>query len=568
MMRIVLALWLSVILGSPAWATEVGRRVALVIGNDAYRHVQPLEKAGNDARAVGAALEKVGFRTAVLLNADRRQLSRAINRFTEEVAGGGQAVFYFAGHGVQINNQNYLLPVDFELPGNEADVADQAIHLQAVQDKLAEARAQYALLVIDACRDNPLPRRAGRSLGGTRGLAQPSSAQGLMVVFSAGAHQQALDKLDDRDRHPNGVFTREFLPWIEKPGVRIRDAILEVRRNVHAAAKKVDHDQLPAVYDQVLGDFYFVPPARGHERTLTVTEAAEVAFWNSIQGSQARADYEDYLARYPKGVFAGLAQRRLQVLAGTGLTPVSPVRPVAQTAAKAAPPVTRPAAAPTSAGKPSAAVAQVQPSAPANPAPVQATPAARGTRGPQPGDTWEYEVMEHYAGNRIGTYRISVASVDEGTVHEQYDLNAGQRTFSHTRALSGAPDLHVFRMPNDPNYWIPDFAPYLASQAALEVGKTWPVDLPMGQWAPCRGQAEVKKPASVSTPMGPFEAQRVELKCKFNKPLASQSSLMTLTAWYVPELGRVVRLDKFVPGQGDYLGDERESYVLRQYGLK
>ena len=566
MIRIVLALLLSAILGSPAWAAEAGRRVALVIGNDAYQHIQPLEKAGNDARAVGAALEKVGFRTAVLLNANQRQLSRAINRFAEEVAGGGQAVFYFAGHGVQINNQNYLLPVDFELPGNEADVADQAIHLQAVQDKLAEVRAEYALMVIDACRDNPLPRRAGRSLGGTRGLAQPSSAQGLMVVFSAGAHQQALDKLDDRDRHPNGVFTREFLPWIEKPGVRIRDAILEVRRNVHAAAKKVDHDQLPAVYDQVLGDFYFVPPRHGNERTLAVTEAAEVAFWNSIQGSQARADYEDYLARYPKGVFAGLAQRRLLALSGPSPAPAKPAQPAPPAPAKAAVPTTGPPALP--AGKPAATVAPAKPPAQVSPRPAQMAATATGVRGPRPGDAWEYEVMEHYAGNRIGSYRITVASVAEGQVHEQYVVNAGQRTFSHTRALSGAPDLHVFRMPNDPNYWIPDFAPYLASQAALEVGKTWPVDLPMGQWAPCRGQAEVKKPASVNTPMGPFEAQRVELKCKFNKPLASQSSQMTLTAWYVPEVGRVIRLDKFVPGQGDYLGDERESYVLRQYSLK
>lgn len=236
-------------------------RHALVIGNNGYQNVGQLEKADNDARAMGKALERIGYETTVLLDANRRAMNAAINRFVDDIAGGGEGVLFFAGHGVQINNQNYLLPVDIDNPRNEADVGDQAVSLQGIQDKIAQAHARFTLLVIDACRNNPLPKKAGRNLGGTRGMALASSAEGQMVIFSAGANQLALDKLTPDDPDPNGVFTRELLPWLGKPGVSVRQAVQEVRRAVYVKAKSVNHDQFPAVYDQVLGDFYFVPRA-------------------------------------------------------------------------------------------------------------------------------------------------------------------------------------------------------------------------------------------------------------------------------------------------------------------
>jgi hypothetical protein len=246
-----------------------GIRHALVIGNNHYQSVGQLEKAGNDARAMGQALENIGYQTTLLLDANRRQMNAAINRFVDDIAGGGVGVLFFAGHGVQINNQNFLLPVDIEHPRNEADIGDQAVSLQSVQDKIAQARARFTLLVVDACRNNPLPQKAGRHLGGTRGLALASSAEGQMVIFSAGANQLALDKLHPGDRHPNGLFTRELLPWLNKPDVSVRQAILEVRRAVYAKAKSVNHDQFPAVYDQVLGDFHFAAPTKPSSQILS-----------------------------------------------------------------------------------------------------------------------------------------------------------------------------------------------------------------------------------------------------------------------------------------------------------
>ncbi len=318
-------------------ATAGDKRVALVIGNDTYSGVTPLEKAGNDARAMGRALTQVGFRTRSVINGTRAQMNAAINQFVEDVSAGGVGVFFFAGHGVQVANQNFLIPVDMQPITREADIADQSISLQSVQDKLADAKAKFTLLVIDACRDSPLPRRAGRSLGGTRGLTQGSSAEGQMVVFSAGANQQALDKLQPNDPNPNGVFTREFLPWVGKPGVTIREAVLGVRSAVRARARSVNHEQFPAIYDQAEGDFYFRPGEVAAPAVATVPDATlkpvptrpqnwsapppspsgpmdpvEVALWKEIENSNSREDFESLLKTYPNGRYAEQSRYRIQ----------------------------------------------------------------------------------------------------------------------------------------------------------------------------------------------------------------------------------------------------------------
>ena len=319
-------------------APHTPQRHALIIGNNTYEKIGTLSNAVGDARAVKSALDAAGFKTVLLLNASRNDMSEAVNQFVDDIAGGGEGVLFFAGHGVQINNQNYLLPVDMREPRREADIADQGVSLQGIQDKVAEAKARFTLLVVDACRDNPLPKKAGRTLGSTRGLAQASSAQGQMVVFSAGANQQALDKLSPTDTNPNSLFTREWLNWLNKPGVSVRQAMLEVRQAVFERAKTVRHDQFPAVYDQVLGDFYFVPPPPPPPPQLPVAVApillpaatpapvviiqssaqqplpqsedpVENAYWQETSES---GQFEAYLREYPKGRYVALAQVAIQ----------------------------------------------------------------------------------------------------------------------------------------------------------------------------------------------------------------------------------------------------------------
>ena len=110
--------------------------------------------------------------------------------------------------------------------------------------------------MIDACRDNPF-KSSGRSVIGTRGLAPTTAATGQMIVFSAGTGQQALDKLGPNDKSKNGLFTRVFVKEMQKAGVSVDRVVRNVRTEVVALAKSVGHNQVPAIYDQVVGEFYF-----------------------------------------------------------------------------------------------------------------------------------------------------------------------------------------------------------------------------------------------------------------------------------------------------------------------
>lgn len=539
-------------LAPPAMAEA---RVALVIGNNTYQHVPRLEKAVSDARAVGDMLKRIGFKTSVLLDSDQRSMNSAVNRFVEDVGGGGIGVIFFAGHGVQINNLNFLLPVDFEDPRNESDVADQGISLQGVQDKLALAHAKFALLVIDACRDNPLPRKPGRSLGSTRGLAQASSAEGQMVVFSAGANQQALDRLNDSDRHPNGVFTREFLPWISKPGTSVREAMLQVRSAVRQRARSVNHEQFPAVYDQAEGEFYLVsPPA---PRTIS-PDQAELLFWQSMRESTLSEDFADYLKRYPEGHYASLAQRKLHMLKQAETKPAAPAKPEAQDKPEPAAKSEKPAKAASKPVKPDASPKAGK--TPSPPAVQAAPPAAIATT-----TAWEYEVIERYGGNVVGRYRVELGTDAAGARQERISINNGAKTLTRGLGVDNGLEMQVFRLPNDTNYWITDFSPYLVA-ANLKPGVPVPISLPMADMTPCIGEAEAAGEETVKTQAGEFQATRVRVQCRFQKnPQQSNLSTLFLDAWYAPQAGRVIRIDKRVPpASQDDLGEERESYQLKR----
>ena len=138
---------------------------------------------------------------------------------------------------------------------NEEETKDEGISLQRLLDDMTEKSAKFTLAMIDACRDNPF-KSSGRSVGG-RGLAPTTAATGQMIVFSAGTGQQALDKLGPNDKSKNGLFTRVFVKEMQKAGVSVDRVVRNVRTEVVALAKSVGHDQVPAIYDQVVGEFYF-----------------------------------------------------------------------------------------------------------------------------------------------------------------------------------------------------------------------------------------------------------------------------------------------------------------------
>ena len=235
----------------------MANRKALVIGNDTYKSVTKLANAREDARTIATNLTSVGFQVTLRLDLTEKEMKAALRTFAGQVQGGDEVLFFFAGHGVQLGATNYLLPVDI-VGDSEAQVKDEAIQLQRVLDDMSEKKAKFTLAMLDACRDNPF-KSTGRAIGG-RGLAPTTAATGQMVIFSAGTGQQALDKLNNADKNKNGLFTRVFVQEMQKPNLTIDRVVKNVRNQVAQLAKSVGHDQVPAIYDQVLGDFYFKIP--------------------------------------------------------------------------------------------------------------------------------------------------------------------------------------------------------------------------------------------------------------------------------------------------------------------
>jgi len=229
-------------------------RKGLVVGNDSYVNISKLDNAVADANAMDTSLRSVGFNVSKYVNVSEKEFKAAIRKFRESINPGDEVVVFFAGHGVQLNSTNYLLPVDVK-GESEAQIRDDAVQVQRILDDLQESQAKFSLAVIDACRDNPF-KGLGRNIGG-RGLAPTNAANGQMIIFSAGSGQQALDKLRPGDTEKNSVFTRVFMKEMLKPGLSIDRVLRNVRNEVVRLARSVGHDQTPALYDQTIGEFYF-----------------------------------------------------------------------------------------------------------------------------------------------------------------------------------------------------------------------------------------------------------------------------------------------------------------------
>lgn len=243
------------------WAAgpaQAAKRVALIIGNDRYQNVPPLQKAANDARSIGQTLKGLGFAVTVAEDLTQRRMSEQLLAFDRSVESGDVALFFFSGHGFEIKGENFLLPIDVPAAtdGQEELVRDSAFAAQRIIDRLQARGARTAILVLDACRNNPFDR-PGRTRGvsGVGGLAAMAGINdGVFVIFSAGAKQTALDRLTDGEADPNSVFTRNFIKELTTPGLTLVQIAKRTQAEVRQMALTVRHEQTPAYYDQIVGD--------------------------------------------------------------------------------------------------------------------------------------------------------------------------------------------------------------------------------------------------------------------------------------------------------------------------
>jgi hypothetical protein len=335
-MRISIGLfvWIAALfLAAPAHAEK---RVALVIGNSAYKHTAELHNPKNDAADMADALRRLGFEVLDGRDMDKRGMERLIRQFGLKLSGADLALFFYAGHGVQLSGQNYLLPVDARL-ASEGDADFETIGLNLVLKQM-EREAKTSIVLLDACRDNPLARNLARSMGtrsaqiGT-GLAEVKTGIGTLIGYSTQPGNVALDGAGR-----NSPYADALLRHIEAPGRDVSGVLIAVRNDVLRAT---DGKQVPWEHTSLTGQVYLkieaaapssgaLPQAtqpRSYDREL------EISFWNSVKDSKSPAIIETYLQRYPSGTFAGLARamiqdmRRVAALPPTGAAvPVPPLQ--------------------------------------------------------------------------------------------------------------------------------------------------------------------------------------------------------------------------------------------------
>src|SRR6202049_3348451 len=227
-----LALSITASLLAFAEPAHAQNRVALVIGNNDYKNVPKLRGAVNTARSMGETLEQLGFSVMVAENQPRQAFSEALLAFDKAVELGDTAFFY-AGHGFEIAGQNFLLPTDVPAAseGQEELVRDASVLADRVIERLQNKKVRTAILVFDACRNNPFERAGTRAVAGGGGLAPMTQLpEGVFSVFSAGPRQTALDRLSNNDANPNSVFTRTFAKELLQPGQNLVQVAQRTRR--------------------------------------------------------------------------------------------------------------------------------------------------------------------------------------------------------------------------------------------------------------------------------------------------------------------------------------------------
>lgn len=299
----------------PAFAA--GERIALVLGNGAYLHAPELPNPPNDARAITAKLEELGFEVVSGYDLGIDEMRETIRSFASRLTGADVALFFYAGHGMQVFGENYLIPVDANL-SDETDLDFSAVKINLVLRQM-EREPRVKLIILDACRDNPFEQTLSRSMGKTRssqalsrGLAEIDTGGGTLIAFATDPGRVALD--GEKNHSP---FTEALLEHMDAPGL---DIGLVMRRVTRSVKEATNDRQSPWVNVSLDGEFYLNPasaPAPSSDAPAPPPVPSfddrqiELALWQSAERSGSRADYEEYLRQYPTGKFAGLARNRL-----------------------------------------------------------------------------------------------------------------------------------------------------------------------------------------------------------------------------------------------------------------
>ena len=510
-LALVAACWLA--LAAPAAAAERMRgitvteeRIALVIGNAAYRN-DPLDNPVNDARMVGQSLRNAGFAVRVQENLDRRALVDALRDFGNRLGENTIAVLYYAGHGLQLRDHNFLIPVDAEIR-SEDDIQVVGVDIGYLLGRMASAKSRINIVILDTCRNNPF---AGRGGNAAQGLAQMDAPVGTLLAYATAPGKLAADS--GTGSTANSLYATYLARHLLTPGLPVEHVFKRVREGVVRDTQK---QQVPWESSSLQGEFAFVPGVATASGAASDVEAAgELAFWNSIQAAQRADEYRAYLRQYPNGRFAGLAQSRVALYA--------------------------PAPAPPAAG----------------------TVTARADTLPRVGDTWRYRVQDQFRiGDLFLTARVDAVGADG--VSETWTTTSDAKL--RTTLVPLEPGFTA--LPGW-NLTPPEFSPYLQAAGALRAGLALP-ELQRRvaqQVVPLRGRVEAEEDVVVGA--GRFRALKLVLRGQVAPPRGTGRGGATsseVVVWYAPQVRRTVK--SAVTTQVGGVLQEQTTFELMEFRLQ
>jgi len=217
----------------PAPVQQNMEQVALVIGNNNYEF-SPLENAVNDATKVAAVLKQKGFKVILKTNLTFARMKEAVREFEDELAAKRDVgLLFYAGHGVQIKGENFLIPINNQEMRDEMDVQDKAVNVDDITSRMKQSKVKLSVVILDACRDNPFKPTVARSrsMGMTRGLTPKQAAEGMVIAYATDPGSTASD-----GEGGQGLYTKHLIEALQTPNLQIEDVFKKVRRDVKDAS--------------------------------------------------------------------------------------------------------------------------------------------------------------------------------------------------------------------------------------------------------------------------------------------------------------------------------------------
>lgn len=531
-------------------ATGAEHRIALVIGNGAYKDA-PLANPANDAVAIAKTLEGLGFKVILRTNVTQSQMRQAVREFGDELhANRGVGLFYFAGHGMQINNRNFLIPVGTDIR-REYEVEDQSVDAGSVLSMMQSARARVNIVILDACRNNPFARSFRNS---TVGLAPMQAPAGTLLAYATAPGEVASDGTGE-----NGLYTQHLLQNMRIPGLKIEDVFKNVRASVR---QESGGKQTPWENTSLEGEFYFninitvnvqAPPAGNTAPGLSradIESAVSAALARREQDESARRQAQQL--EIERAVQAALRKREEELAAAQGSrqnqeaqAAQAAVARLKQELAELQAAAKAPVAAAPSRSKPP------PPDSPAPSAPVVtepppsvalAQPSIRpqvftvGQPAPRPditvGMRWRYQVSDLMSRSRRDAV-IEVQSVTESRIYTASAQGSSLQVWDRHWNLLRDGDAEFS-------------SPYPALEFPLTPGKKWRNEIRYeamsGTWRQ-QSDAHVVGWEKLKVPAGVFDVLKIEVRGHWQHDHVRYGTSGTIreVLYYAPQTANVIK---------------------------